>query len=169
MTYEVHMMVGVPGSGKSTFIKQERENLEESGLTTCVISRDYIRKQILLDDDYYFDREEDVFREFVRQINEAMELSIDVVFIDATHLNSKSRAGLLRKLQPDPKTSLILEVMDTSFKTCLARNSKRKGFERVPTSSMKEMMSRFSRPHEGEFPKDKWGFKDIKINVHKEG
>lgn len=81
MTTELKVMVGVPGSGKSTWIEQEVTRLEDDHRTTCVVSRDFVRKSLLNDRDGYFDKETEVFNEFVRQINEAMELGIDVVLL----------------------------------------------------------------------------------------
>lgn len=104
MTTELKVMVGVPGSGKSTWIEQEVAQLEDDHRTTCVVSRDFVRKSLLNDRDGYFDKETEVFNEFVRQINEAMELGIDVVFADATHISPASRAKLLGRLAADPHT-----------------------------------------------------------------
>ena len=106
MTTELKVMVGVPGSGKSTWVKQEVARIEEEYRTTCVVSRDFVRQSILTDRDSYFDKEVEVFDEFVRQINEAMELGIDVVFADATHISPASRAKLLGRLIVDPHTKL---------------------------------------------------------------
>lgn len=168
MTYEVKVMVGCPASGKTSFIRKEEENLEEAHLATCVVSRDQIRKSLLQPGEDYFAREDEVFDEFVRQINEAMELCIDVVFVDATHINSKSRAKLLKRLKPDPNTTLTFEVMQTSAATCLTRNSKRKGFEKVPNTVIQNMMRNFEIPSKDEFPKDNYGFGSIRVNIHNE-
>lgn len=154
------------GSGKSTWCKQEAERLEEEQYTTCIVSRDFVRQSILTDRDDYFDKETEVFNEFVRQINEAMELGIDTVFADATHLSSASRAKLLNRLAPDPHTFLVFEVFDTPLDVALSRNAQRKGYARVPDSAIKNMKNKFSIPTENEFPKDKWGFLNIGVRVH---
>lgn len=169
MTYEVKVMVGVPASGKSSFVEKEVDKFEDEHLTTCVVSRDYIRKSLLSDNDSYFDREAEVFNEFVRQINEAMELCIDVVFVDATHLNAASRNKLLSRLFPDPNTNLTFEVIKTPVDVCINRNNNRSGFAKVPTSAILRMAKSFKIPAEREFPKNKWGFNKIKINIHEEG
>lgn len=166
MTTELKVMVGVPGSGKSTWIEQEVAQLEDDHRTTCVVSRDFVRKSLLSDHDGYFDKEVEVFNEFVRQINEAMELGIDVVFADATHISPASRAKLLSRLAADPRTKLTFEVIDVPLDVAIKRNAQRSGFARVPDSAIKNMKRGFSIPAEKEFPKTKWGFSDIKVNVH---
>ena len=166
MTTELKVMVGISGSGKSTFIKQEVARIEEEHRTTCVISRDFVRQSLLTDRDNYFDKETEVFNEFVRQINEAMELGIDVVFADATHISPASRAKLLGRLIADPHTKLTFEVIDVPIEVALKRNAQRTGFARVPDSALKKMKKGFSIPTEKEFPKTKWGFSDIKVRMH---
>lgn len=166
MTTELKVMVGISGSGKSTFVKQEVERIEEEHRTTCVVSRDYVRQSILTDRDSYFDKETEVFNEFVRQINEAMELGINVVFADATHISPASRAKLLGRLIADPHTKLTFEVIDVPIETALERNAQRTGFARVPDSAIKKMKKGFSIPTEKEFPKTKWGFSNIEVHVH---
>lgn len=166
MTTELKVMVGVPGSGKSTWVEQEIARLEDDHRTTCVVSRDFVRKSLLNDHDGYFDKETEVFNEFVRQINEAMELGIDVVFADATHISPASRAKLLGRLAADPHTKLTFEVIDVPLDVAIKRNAQRSGFARVPDSAIKNMKKGFSIPSAKELPKTKWGFLDIKINVH---
>ena len=168
MTIELRVLVGPPASGKSTFIKQEIENLREEHYTTCAISRDFVRQSLLTDRDGYFDKETEVFNEFVRQINEAMKLGIDVVFADATHINPASRAKLLNRLKPDPHTRLRFEVIDTPVEVAIKRNNQRSGFAKVPESAIKNMNKKFVIPSNKEFPKDKWGFADIKVFLRKE-
>lgn len=125
-----------------------------------------MRKSLLNDHDGYFDKEVEVFNEFVRQINEAMELGIDVVFADATHISPASRAKLLGRLAADPHIKLTFEVIDTPLDVAIKRNAQRSGFARVPDSAIKNMKKGFSIPATKEFPKNKWGFSDIKVNVH---
>lgn len=168
MTQEVKMMVGIPASGKSTWIKNEVSMIEDEHKTTAVISRDYIREHMLQPGEDYFARETEVFNEFIRQINEAIELGIDVVFIDETHINHASSNKVLSRLIVDPNTFLTFEVMAPPAATCLNRNSARTGFARIPGSAIQKMAKSFKIPSDTEFPKNKWGFKDIKINIHGE-
>lgn len=165
MTQELRVMVGIPGSGKSTKVAQDSAMLEEEHRTVAVISRDAVRFSMLKDDEEYFSHEDEVFDEFIRQINECMEVGIDVVFADATHISPASRFKLLSRLLPDPNTKLVFEVMNTSVAECLNRNQKRDGRERVPHTAIRRMAKGFQPPCLSEFP-DNYGFKDITINTY---
>lgn len=168
-TQEVKVMVGIPqpASGKSTWIKNEIARLEEEHKTVAVISRDVVRFSMLADGEDYFAHEDEVFAEFIRQINEAMEVGIDIVFVDATHISSGSRFKLLSQLLPDPSTHLTFEVIDTPIEICLERNEKRKGRAKVPESALRRMAKNARFPKFLEFSNTYYGFKDISINIHK--
>lgn len=165
MTIELKVMVGVPGSGKSTWLEREAKFLEADGFHVATISRDEIRKSFIGDSDY-FSREREVFEEFIRQINEAMEIGFDYIFVDATHISPASRAKLLGRLRPDPSTNLSFEVIDCGLETCLARNAARTGFARVPDSAITKMHKQFSAPTHKEFETYKYGFNKVIINRH---
>lgn len=153
MTYEVHLMVGIPAAGKSTFIEQEMERLEADGYTCAHISRDKVRFSMLNKNDEYFDREKEVFEEFVRQINESIEVGINVVFVDATHISPASRGKILRRIKSDTYTTLILDVFSISLDVALSRNDKREGRAKVPESAMKNMFNNFIPPAYNEIAK----------------
>ena len=77
------IMMVAAGAGKSTFIK--------NSMTECiVVSRDKIRFSMVKEDESYFSKEKEVYKEFVRLINEHLSKNCDVV-ADATHLNAASR------------------------------------------------------------------------------
>lgn len=167
MTQEVRLMIGIPASGKSTWIEQEIQHLEEEHKTTCVISRDYVRLSMLKPGEDYFAHENDVFNEFIRQINEAMELGIDIVFIDATHINPASRNKVLSRLTPDSNTSLVLEIIPVSLSTAIERNAKREGLAKVPDSAIRSMYRGYIPPTRKEFINHHcYGFKDITMKYH---
>lgn len=165
MTQELRVMVGIPASGKSTLIEKEVSYLEEERKTTAVVSRDAVRFSMLKEGEDYFAHEDEVFEEFIRQINECMELGIDVVFADATHISPGSRFKLLSKLLPDPNTHLVFEVMNTPVAECLNRNLQREGLARVPNSAIRNMAKGFRIPTVSEFP-DSFGFKDVTIHIY---
>ena len=85
----LYMMVGCPGSGKSTFAKT---------LKGKYISRDEIRFKLLQDEDDYFAKEGEVFQKFIYEIEEGLSKYGDVI-VDATHLNKGSRHKLSKSGQ----------------------------------------------------------------------
>ena len=87
-------MSGLPGSGKSTWIQQQ---LSKKGGFWA--SRDAVRFSMVAEDEPYFERETEVFNEWIRQICEALNNPlIEDIYIDATHLNDKSRNKTLSRL-----------------------------------------------------------------------
>lgn len=166
MTREVRLMVGISGAGKSTWIGQEIDRLERELMTTCVISWDYIRRQLLKPEDDYFANERRVFSQFVREINESLKLGIDFVFVDATHINPASRDKILSKLRPDPNTSLVLEVLPIDVETAIKRNNLRVGFARVSEEAIRKMNKDFVMPTQQEFVNNTYGFKQVILKCH---
>ena len=84
-------MMGIPGSGKSTFIKKRRDIFNNP----IVISRDKIRFSLLEEGDEYFSKEDEVLEEFTKQIVESLSRPIGDTIVDATHLNGGSRRKIL--------------------------------------------------------------------------
>ena len=97
---ELNVMVGVPGSGKSYYIKNHCSLPRD-----VVVSRDAIRFSLLQEGESYFSHENKVFRLFCDQINKSAFYKDlpwlthlegeGIVWADATHLNARSRAKLL--------------------------------------------------------------------------
>lgn len=141
----VYLMCGVPGSGKSTWIK---ENLNEFEGTTKVVSRDQIRFSLLEASECsnYFDKEKEVYKEFISQIKASIKEN-DNTIIDATHLTEKSRNKIFSSLQPEIKDCQITVIwIKVSLATALARNEKRIGKEKVPVYVIKDMFNKFETP-----------------------
>lgn len=167
MTKEVKVLVGIPGSGKSYWASNEAKSLEDDGYTTAIISRDAVRFSMVKEGEDYFSHEKEVFTEFIRQINEAMELGIDYVFVDATHISPASRRKLLTRLRPDKKTRLSFQVFKTPLYVCLARNEKREGRARVPDSAICNMSDHFMDIKSEDTPFGLWGFGGVIISYHR--
>lgn len=144
---KIVMVAGIPGSGKSTWIKQQ---IRKSNKECIHISRDEIRFSILKDGDEYFAKEKEVFRTFINKIQHEIDTGdLKTIYVDATHLNRKSRAKVLNQLKLG---NTIVEIVwfDVPLKTCLMRNAKRTGRARIPEETIAEMFFSSSAPTEDE-------------------
>lgn len=140
MKNKLYVMVGIPGSGKSTYAKK---NFPDA----WYISRDEIRFDLVAENEEYFSKEDEVFNEFIRIINLGLEMGNDVV-ADATHLNSKSRMKLFSHLNLNKKkTKVIAIMMRTPLNICIERNEGRKGTRSyVPPQVIKRMYYSLRQP-----------------------
>ena len=146
----VFLLCGAPGSGKSTWIKKQIET--ESGIW-C--SRDNVRYSLLKDEDEYFAKENQVFTTWINNIQQALNNNVENVYIDATHLNEASRNKTLSHLTIPDNYNLIAVCFRPPLSTCLERNAKRQGRERVPDHVVRSMYNRYTKPSSIDF-KEVW-------------
>lgn len=138
------LMVGVPGAGKSTFTKE----LEKENEDCVIVSRDIIRFSLVNEDEEYFSKENEVFKEFINQINENLK-NHRMVVADATHLNYNSRSKVLSKITENCIKNAI--IIKTPLEKCLENNELRKGTRAyVPRSVIKRMSEQLTIPDETE-------------------
>lgn len=141
---ELVLMMGVPGSGKSTYAR----NILKYG--DIYVSRDEIRYSMLTDEDDYFAKENEVIKTFIQYIDEAL---IDTqyqgkVYADATHLSPKGRAQVLNQLKNKNKVSVI--YLDVPLNVILARNAQREGRALVPENVIRRMYKSIILPTKAE-------------------
>lgn len=131
------LLVGAPGSGKSTWVKQQAGKY---------ISRDEIRFSMLKEGDRYFDHEKEVFAEFARRLKEALT-EYDDVYADASHLAWGSRRKTLSAvLGTNSHITANAVVFNTSLPTCIERNSHRTGHANVPDDVITNMYNSMTSP-----------------------
>jgi len=139
----LYIMCGVPGSGKSTWLKNHECFFDPSH---AVISRDAIRFGVIKEGDEYFSKENEVWVEFVRQAKESLTNNVDTI-LDATHLNVASRTKILRELKDSLKgVHINAIVINTSLNTCLDQNEQREGLAKVPRGAVRRMYYSFEVP-----------------------
>ena len=136
----LYLMCGLPGSGKSTFLKNKVKNKE----TSAIISRDEIRFALVKPEEEYFSHEKEVYTELWKRINEALITKKDV-FVDQTSLTPKARQWLLSHVHGYTYANLIW--IDEDLETCLERNELRKGTRSyVPRGVIRRMAAQFIEP-----------------------
>lgn len=131
------IMCGIPGSGKSTYCEKQLC----PGVSR--VSRDVIRFALVDEDEEYFSHEFDVFKEFIRQINQDINCEyITDIYVDATHLNEKSRNKLLDRLKIDDININIVNFL-IDFDLAWERNCLREGRSVVPYASLQSMYNAY--------------------------
>lgn len=137
----LYIVCGIPGSGKSTFLKKTALSTEK------IVSRDKIRFSFLKEGDEYFKYEREVANVFYETIASYLKQGKNV-YADATHLNNRSRSKLLGKLNKY-NLNFNIEVIyfDIPIYICLERNRKREGRERVPDESILNMANNYEKPY----------------------
>ena len=138
---KVFLLSGIPGSGKSTWIRSQLTPGSEW------ISRDNVRFAILTDEDDYFAHEDDVFDTFINYINQSLnQEEIHTIYIDATHLNKRSRDKVLRRVHKDNIEELNCVCFDVPLAVCISRNNLRAGRSRVPETAIYNMFQSYRLP-----------------------
>lgn len=142
---KVYVLSGPPASGKSTWV---RANLTPGSEW---ISRDNVRFAIVKEDEDYFSHEDEVFDTFIAYINQTLENpNIEKVFIDATHLNRRSRNKTLSRVHKQNIGELNCVCFSTPRELCQSRNQLRSGRARVPSTAIDNMFNAYFYPSANE-------------------
>lgn len=131
------VMVGLPGSGKTTWAYQNRVK----GDAICFSSDDYREK--LTGDPSNQEKNDLVFRTIYKQMETAMQQGINIVF-DATNLTAKSRRKVL-ELSVKYEYEAEACIMCTPLEECEKRNARRP--RQVPREIIRAKAMGFQPPH----------------------
>lgn len=129
------MLVGLPGSGKST----KAEEFRKQGY--MVHSSDAIRNELNL---HSLDDTQRVFDILHERIMLDMLAKRDIVY-DSTNLTRKRRMNFLKLIEKF-NYEKICYVRLVNMYACMGFNSQRTGYARVPDESIEMMNNRFNLP-----------------------
>lgn len=156
----LHILCGVPASGKSTWAKKQNG---------VVISRDAVREELVEgNQEAYFSKEKTVFTNFATLINLAIDSEYKDIYVDATHVNKNSREKIIKALgKQKRKINLTFDCFPILLDVALVRNNRREGFEHVPVDAIKKMYMRFSLPAVEEMNNyKKYGYNNVNTIIH---
>lgn len=141
---KLFLMCGPAGAGKSTFVSKMFE------ANDIHVSRDAIRFSMLKDGDDYNKYAKEEFKEFIRQLNEALASGVGNVYADATHLTEKARNKVLDRLDIPEGVEIVPVNFLVSEDICLAHNALRSGRAFVPEFVIRNMCEIFKPAKKGE-------------------
>lgn len=141
------MLIGIPGSGKTTYAK----NYIEKNINTIHLSSDLIRKELWGDEATQGDNNE-VFTLMQNRAIEALNNGQNVIY-DATNVTRKDRSGIISLC---PKfVKIEAHIVWAPIETCIERDADRE--RTVGKAVIDKMLKRFQPPFYDE------GFAEIKI------
>lgn len=140
------MMVGIPGSGKSTVadkLKYIMENEGEKKDKIIILSSDALRREILGSEESQ-ENNGLIFSEMKKRSLEAILEGKNVIY-DATNTTIKNRKSILEELnKSNIKCYKIAYIMNTPFKICLDQNEQRERV--VPSEVLFKFRNSFQLP-----------------------
>lgn len=139
------MFCGPAGCGKSTEAKRMQDSMTAQGYSVAYVSRDDIRYSLISENADYFSEEKKVFSKFLSAINSNLT-NHDMVIVDATHLNRRSRGKVLEEIKFRSDTTLFCLYMTTPENIAQQLNRKREGRARVPENVISQMYERYEHP-----------------------
>lgn len=135
-----HMLVGLPGSGKTYYTNKhlKREN-------TTILSSDEIRKVLLGSEEAQWGNSI-VFDAMNRAAIENLRQGRNVIY-DATNINSKRRIALLEQIKKEVKEDVffVVTILVTPYEICVERQQKRE--RKVPEEVINRMIKNFEVPY----------------------
>ena len=148
MKAKLIMLIGVSGSGKSTFAK----HLKDAGEIDLIISSDALRAELFGDENEQ-NHNNELFNELHNRIRKALKEGKRVCY-DATNLSSKRRMNFLKNIS-DLDVVKECVILIASFDLCAFSQLNRE--RQVPVDVIKKQIKQFQCPYWYE------GWDDIRI------
>ena len=146
----LYVMVGIPGSGKST----EARKMIEADPSIIYISRDIVRLSVVKDNEHLFSHEDEVYGIFCDNVAAALADAHDVI-ADATHMSPGARLKLINALNKRGMTTdkyqIVFVCMDVPVEECIRRDDAREGRAHVTAPVIRRMNRSLDFPTIDEF------------------
>ena len=148
---ELVVLIGVPGSGKSTWSDKMQAS---SPKEYVVVSSDAEIERIAAEKGLKYS---DVYSDYIgfatskakRTFREAVESRRNIIY-DQTNLSKKKRRGILQQVPKDyVKTAVVFDTDDKEVARRLADRAERTG-KNIPVAVMKDMYARWEAPSRDE-------------------
>jgi predicted kinase len=145
----IHVMVGIPASGKSTVVEQMKKKFDNmDGVDYVLICPDDIRAE--MGDEYNPEAEGKVWAIAKGRLKGAVDLGIDHVVFDATMVKRRDRKMFFKEhlTESGNDIKVVAWVVNVPYETSLIQNKKRQseGGRFVPEDVIKRMSTDFTMP-----------------------
>lgn len=144
---EIFVLIGVPGSGKSTWTEKHKAS---SGKQYDVVSSDAVLDQIASEKGLKYS---DVHKDFIglatakakQTFRDAIAANRNIIF-DQTNVSKKKRRGILQQLPKHyRKIAVVFQTEDKEVERRLKARAEQTG-KHIPDFVMKDMYSRWEAP-----------------------
>lgn len=148
----VHVIVGLPGSGKSTWIKENVFDPKVRILSTDNIIQDYADTHGMTYNECFEDQIGEATKTFFNSINEAVKDGVSFI-VDRTNLNKKSRKRILDMIPDDYIKVCVYVTCENDI--CHEYRLQNRPGKTIPSRIVESMKKSFEMPTADE------GFKSI--------
>lgn len=148
---KVFMLCGIPGSGKTTYAKEQKGYIH--------VSRDAIRFELVKKEEPYFSKERQVYKTFINDIKVGLQSPFfGGVIADATHLTKKSRKAVMKDIRKAyGKDVEFYAIWFNISKTQALKNN----YKRIGTRAYVPIDVIFDMAERAEIPTKEEGFKEV--------
>ena len=155
---KLYMLVGLPGSGKSSYAKILSKNLIDHDIKNKIFSSDEYRLKVI--EEGGIPDNNKIFTQLYKDLRVYMSEGGSAIF-DATNITYKARRKTFEALRGIDYEAVAV-ILCPRVEKCIERNLQRTGFARVPVQVIYDMMLKFEMPQMFE------GFTDIVIKHSQE-
>ena len=119
------VMVGLPGSGKSTEAKKLKKLHELSFDKVKIFSSDVYRERLLGNEEDQSNNQL-IFKALYEDLTSFLQQENVLAILDATNTTLKSRQRIFESLPKNKKVEVVAQVVNLSYEDCILRDSRRK-------------------------------------------